>query len=1425
MLGAFTDSKVDSSLRINAVETFLTARRYEQGQKEYQEPSLPEKRFITDFIKETNSTQAVENKLQLLKPKSFEQAINRIIEIYEKSSEGNNLPLWNFIEINLCFTTALKYIESNKSLDELNNLYETILRIKNFNLHKIFPDQTSLNVALNEAGLKSNALVAGAEFIKSSIFFNDEEVVKQYFNRQKNVSRIHKDTIFLRLFANSYNRVRVMPDVFLLYEPDGSTPIHSEYDLGQELHIHSVSYFMSENWQKFSKDQKKQFLKLLLFDRNQNYGSLDGFLPTVPRAYFNITDENYSRLLRNWNQSLLESFENMSKRLRDDEINRISDLARIGDEKSLAIFNDYKQMINLVWENRDFFALSNRQKIDWELIFKTLNINSEHGYVAIRESVESLLLNKNSDRINMFVELLRSGFSQYIDLNWIPKVDELWKNKMWISLRQVYLEKAKLSEFTLKQSEASVNEQKYISRYGFLLLTKLNTLPPYVRLDHEIVKSMHDDIYVRLFGTDGVNTSKSWGTSYSEIYFNILLKSKLTFHQKGQLLKLLFLTDSKFAISENYNQPKDIYSYNRPNVKGIFPESWSDSLLYRGKDQIEPLLNALIKYNVIPDVVFFIKQIRQMHITKLGTFSTLKNNQNRIYYDFINSCSLQLLRFMNSKSLTKQEWNDLVLILTPPNSKKYMVYNSGLREIKKLIIQKYETELSNEFLNFNFFIWLTDTGVNTDTDLFFKKFVLNKTTNENIKFILSNKLLKDKKMAIELTRNIISSKVKALSESSYQSSEDQFDLIKFINELNPDPSESKDKLLEELAWTMGLINKPLDPRLSVFIQANKSSNLFRPEKIEYPQWASVVIELVKEFSIYDRWNLIKVLHNPEKYESGLPHVKDAIFEAIVKFKDFERIKEACQLFNIDTSKETMGRAELADFLTSELEKFSHESGIYEKTFVINSIFKITHRSNNLSLQNESDFFDYIIIKLLENKKDSDRYKLIKTFILNTVDEHERAITLAHMLALSGKDGFQAAELFKIFQTLGIKFGQLSGIWNLFGDEISGQSKSLKDKALPLDKADILNILKNELPDLASELKLIRVIGSASIKTVILVEYKKQKLVMMVKNPNISQQVKTNLKLSKKLIKALSEANIFEGSAFFNLLVEGLEHQILEEIEFSHELTMAQKIKAPFQKLASEIKNDWKMELVMPSQLLPSSGNIAFYEYAEGIGYDQLTVREQRAVGDIITKFNLALFFRYGFFEPDRHKGNFIFKKTNDGNNTIYYIDIGQVKKFEISQNPFSWDDRLSVAQFLKAMSDKNAELLIEMGLLMSSENKPNIDKSQLVNKIEKIFLENKSQVESIESIIKTLTENGIRLNPKFTFVIIKGFMVLYGENYVADHEFKLYLEQEITNLFIKKSGIKSIRRLTTSAALQKIKSYWNQSNKKMDKIKCQELFL
>jgi len=338
------------------------------------------------------------------------------------------------------------------------------------------------------------------------------------------------------------------------------------------------------------------------------------------------------------------------------------------------------------------------------------------------------------------------------------------------------------------------------------------------------------------------------------------------------------------------------------------------------------------------------------------------------------------------------------------------------------------------------------------------------------------------------------------------------------------------------------------------------------------------------------------------------------------------------------------------------------------------------------------------------------------------------------------------------------------------------------------------------------------------------------MAVLLQNGNLKPNIAMNLDMGKKFIRVLKKKNIIQNSKFLQSMVEALEEQLNDEVDMRTEAVRFAKANEIAQQLNADLKNDlrgWEIKVPKLITDMPLREDLAFYEVVEGVPFDSLSEAKQAEYGELILKANLKSLFRYGWFDPDRHKGNIM---INEKSKKIWFLDYGQFTSFSKSKNPFKWDPRLTLAHFMMALKNKNAKEIVYYAQMMSGAEGALTQRAQqiLIADLNLILQKNQDDLkEQTLAIITKLMDDGIKLESNYLFGALKGLIILYGEKYAdsktGEDRFAQIVEKEIVEVLAKKAPvvIANKAKLGIQTILSSAKDKLSGSSKV---LRCEALF-
>lgn len=1387
---AYTESHPDIDVRLTALEAFLAAYRYEHGR-------LPEKdlsplgKLAPGIVGDISTfrSELLAEFFKVQRHASFEVALDtleRTMKAFEAKRNKEQLTELEVLHFNQLWIELLGYLKDPTDRPKRLGL-----------LHKKSVPLLVAHNLLEPAALQGMAQSLGvnpeiALFQSPMHFINGAPE----FTTPEYIEDVRKS------FPNGYNQIPLSSLV----------PKKAYFDfLGvQPLKVFNEMYTAKQDRAVMKEELAKLFASSFSFTAADSIWYEAEYFrlrkeqdllknETVPRALF-LFDKKPNSVVGSysWNKNYVQN--------RNVEIQRLRRLARQGDAESIETLKNYEEFLQHVVKNKAYVALlevGDRLKFDWSHVAYVLKMDKrsllrqvEAEFIALLKNPEQLAKYQTSRQPDRYLRQANVDIEMFHrnggNTEWAsPEVNYLRLLEQWLKAPALSNNRDNIT-----QNDVIANPKAYEARYAQILRSRFASIGSADVVTADTVAALHHSIEEKMFNIPFKDSQgrHSWSANLRQIQLRALMASALTEAQKQAWITALFFSDVK-------------------SVAGLgMPSNWKSDLSMRSPEMLLEIIDTAIRLKLYSSRLEFLESFKAQLAVADGERLDAKMASNKIYFRVLRSMMSKnpetWLKVPEKASVEerRQMLDRIVQLTFPPSTGLRMnEYSMGLVSLKKYIVDVVYANRDVVSDMMDVFHKLVMTGATVDTDRLFentlKETVLmsvaqnlkltlggadtdvlvehaieNTISTEEARELLTNKSISRLDLQVELLRVAIAEKVERLAANPARSSMDIFNLFKEVLTLAPDKSSHRDVLLEELAWTLdlkGRVNAGL-------VEQNRSTNWNTPENMSVPQWASAAVALLAYLSAEAKWELVDFVRNPYS-GSGLDRFAQEL--RTLDNQVFLQNREILSLISKQDGYQTLAKYVATEYVISEIEKFAFSSNTFAKVPVINLILT----GGKAPLTVNPQFMDFIY-KRTNITKDSDYGRLLEA-LLFIMPVHERTITLSYLLATT-KAGAKAdpTELFKIARTVGIKFGQLSSIWNIFGEEVSRQTKNLKDNAGALTKFQIEQIIEKEVASVPAleGIKLIRILGSASVKTVVLIEMPSGEMaVLFVRNPNIKNQILTNIQMSHELINELEKRNVYKGSEFFRLLVNGMADQIIYEINFRQEMSNLMVLSQLTKRMngQKEFKGSrWKFATITPWSADSYNSGIAVATLGTGKTFDKLSPETQKDVGKIIVSGMLDMFFKYGYMEPDRHKGNFF---INEKTGVVTLLDGGQLTKYNRSLLLRSKDERATVAEFVVAIAKKEADQLIDAAMKMSGVSEISEEqRSQLRGKININFETNaKDQVQMLQTLVKDLAEHTLKLETKFSFGFIKGMMVLFGENYVSADEFTDLLEKKIKNFY------------------------------------------
>ncbi|MDR1322874.1 MAG: hypothetical protein LBK68_00370 [Candidatus Margulisbacteria bacterium] len=479
--------------------------------------------------------------------------------------------------------------------------------------------------------------------------------------------------------------------------------------------------------------------------------------------------------------------------------------------------------------------------------------------------------------------------------------------------------------------------------------------------------------------------------------------------------------------------------------------------------------------------------------------------------------------------------------------------------------------------------------------------------------------------------------------------------IDFLNALYPDASPEKDLLLERVFF--GTADKPQEFYLKEY---NQYAELFSFNSRKYQQDESVAKGTAGSY--------MQAGSTKEKVETVLWLTnKQQLFE--FKWKSWRKeIEQENRPKNIMEKEQLMGcnLDELKDMFV-KVKSFRHET-LRDIFAGNNGLFSKTNAEELHDLLDKL-FGDY----LNESPGDTADIKKLKSFVKTTLHEIFRLenngkklrilTALFDGLYANAEQTLSLEEFATIalasYGVVGIKLAQIlasqkeierdyPALYNTF--------KDLKDQANPMSITEVMNAINRNPQLYGKEIKIIRRVGSASIKGVFEAEIDGQMVILKVRrasaNKDIAQEESEFRELLASLTPVLQDTFGLRDLPDYS---QRIFSAIREEVDFAVEAANSERLRAVLQ--------DFKSAHFIVPQIDEnlSDENILIETRVAGLTLTEcrasFSATENTRLNQILQRTVLEQIFKSGFYHADLHDGNIFVEKNNNEYN-VTFIDVG-----------------------------------------------------------------------------------------------------------------------------------------------------------------------
>lgn len=626
-------------------------------------------------------------------------------------------------------------------------------------------------------------------------------------------------------------------------------------------------------------------------------------------------------------------------------------------------------------------------------------------------------------------------------------------------------------------------------------------------------------------------------------------------------------------------------------------------------------------------------------------------------------------------------------------------------------------------------------------------------------------------LRIETAKSVLESSVAKLlpqAERHAVSFDQVMELLERGTGLVDKASGRRDEWIESMVRRLRLF----DPTTLALAQGYKTTN-WRNGSPQAINWLSMQENFMQALTPADRLVLADYIADPrgKDFPAQVQTALEAYFDT-----DLTQLQIDLREPSTDHFKE-----QHVDRGRRLLTQFAHDSQADEKVLAIESLLT----GGPEPLAKEPDFAQRLLRNHLGYSAGSPKEKGMLAFLAN-VPEVERPVTLAYLLSRKGEPDAGWKPIFEVFRTVGIKTGQLGGMWKLFEDS-SGQIKELMDNAKPIDMAEIRAIMDGTLS--AEELALIKgpkkILGSASLKVAVLMELKDgTEVVMMVRRPHVIEQVKSNLERARGLLGEMQKAGLPMDYDALKSMLFSVESQLADEIRFSSEAAKVTEATETFAKLNDSMRGKlgkWKFRVPRLTKGFQVRDNLLFMEKATGKTLNRMAEGSaKKAASRLAAIGSVQGLFRLGWFDADRHLGNWI---VDEVTGEIWAFDFGQAEKFAGTNQRGSVDEVEQLASFLFNSGIKRVDGIVSSGVLLSENPKPSATQLDMLKReVKKVLARNLPNEDRLLQLVSAFDRSGVKLKRKVSFGALKGLVVISQAGLISEKELSGLLRNEIVRV-------------------------------------------
>lgn len=700
---------------------------------------------------------------------------------------------------------------------------------------------------------------------------------------------------------------------------------------------------------------------------------------------------------------------------------------------------------------------------------------------------------------------------------------------------------------------------------------------------------------------------------------------------------------------------------------------------------------------------------------------------------------------------------------------------------------------------------------NVSADEFFTKHLLKdlkqKAPLSEIEEALKLGRIDSDRLGAELTKVFIENDLSDLEKKEEISNRDLRILLIKIESLLPNTSPYKDKVLDDISWRLELSLF----QSNAYIEPSKSFN-----------WKLIPPNFLKRASFLDR--LMPIMTTVEK-RTLLAHIRNpegSLWDKLPRIQ--EGLKKASSTYEWtgdETSKQLM----------DNIDKIIRGANFSGRIALIQQVLG----SPQAGLWWENDVEQKKIIANLNIESNSAEEALLMAY-LKAAPKNETTVTLSYLLATepTQNESIDLLKVLELFPPFGVKFGQMASILNLFGPEHSERLRTLKDNSNRPSLTEAYKMVKEVLPEEAAKnIKIKSVLGSASLKLVLLVEKTQPdgnivEEALVIKRPFTKERLESSFRIITSAVEQLKKNPKFSKKYDFKYLLERLKVSVDSELDFTVEVKNYEKIRALYK---GKNLNGWQFEVPNVNSKTVNEDFFSMDAIKNSIPINDLSPSDKENVSDLILQTELEFLFETGQFDADRHSGNYLIDPESK---KIFVIDPGQFhqiskgnsfKEGQLTQiglmflglNPSNPSYDMFVDGFTALIDQRERTLtqkvLSYIGLSQAlKKDKSSSLKSKLLNddKLKKQFFEiindsERSVSDQMTELIGIFGNKKAYLPQEIIFGFLKSFVILSNEDYAKSEKSQDYIfdfvhtfvkkraKQNLVNGSLKYSDLKNIK--------------------------------